>query len=75
MDDISFSIDIVDHLLMDIRIDLAIEDGDRYLIEDKFLLMDIVLLEEARTEEIISIGTYTPFLIISFIFQIADKVI
>ncbi len=43
---IAFSIDIVDHLTVNISVYLAIEDRDRELIEDELVSVDIVLLEE-----------------------------
>lgn len=43
---IALSIDIVDHLTVNISVYLAIEDRDRELIEDELVSVDIILLEK-----------------------------
>jgi hypothetical protein len=75
MDHISLSIDIVDHLLMDGIIDLAIEDGYREFIEDEFVFVEVVLLEETRTDEMVSVRTYSPLFVVSLRLQISDKIL
>lgn len=75
MDEISLSIDIVYHLRVYIVIDSTIEDGYTQFIEDELMFMDIVLLEESWTEDIVSECTNPSTFIVLFIFQIADKYI
>ncbi len=73
MDHISFRSNILYHLWMDILIDSVVEDWDAEFIEDELVFMEIVFLEESRTEIVVSKCTYSSFFDILFLLQISDK--
>lgn len=60
---------------MDGVIDTTIEDGYREFIEDELVFVKIIFLEETRTDEMISIRTYSSLFVVGLRLQVSDKIL